>query len=200
MKVCAVFFSFLLSGLARSASVAGLTVTLDNGTFTGLLTGGVVQFLGIPFAQPPYVSAFCLVFVCSTAISVGNLRYRLPQTVEPYSGNHLSTAFGPACPQQNTNLPLPPSLPSEAIDFLVNAGVNAVFPDNEDCELVYELSLFARLIVSGGLTINVINPLTATPNSKLPVAVVSPDPASVSPPKLMCSIVDLRRLVYFLHF
>ncbi|KXN87213.1 Lipase 1 [Leucoagaricus sp. SymC.cos] len=130
----------LFNGFALSASVAGPTVALDNGTFTGLVLGPVIQFLGIPYAQPP----------------VGNLRYRLPHAVEPYIGNHLATAFGLACPQQNTDLPLPPGLPSEAIDFIVNAGINAVFPDSEDC-----------------LTINVIKPSTATSNSRLPVVVVS---------------------------
>ncbi len=29
------------------------TVALDNGTFTGITSGSVSQFLGIPFAQPP---------------------------------------------------------------------------------------------------------------------------------------------------
>lgn len=33
--------------------VAAPTVTLDNGTFTGITSGAVSQFLGIPFAQPP---------------------------------------------------------------------------------------------------------------------------------------------------
>ncbi|KAJ3562849.1 hypothetical protein NP233_g9322 [Leucocoprinus birnbaumii] len=117
-------FSVLLTTLALSsrrafsATTAGPTVTLDNGTFTGLASGTVIQFLGIPFAQPP----------------IGNLRYRLPQEIQPYTGNHLATAFGPACPQQNTNLPLPPGLPSQAINMIVNAGINAVFPDSEDFE------------------------------------------------------------------
>ncbi|KAJ3559155.1 hypothetical protein NP233_g11337 [Leucocoprinus birnbaumii] len=108
----------LSSRRAFSATTAGPTVTLDNGTFTGLASGTVIQFLGIPFAQPP----------------IGNLRYRLPQEIQPYTGNHLATAFGPACPQQNTNLPLPPGLPSQAINMIVNAGINAVFPDSEDFE------------------------------------------------------------------
>jgi hypothetical protein len=78
--------------------------------------------------------------------SIGNLRYRLPQAIQPYTGNHLATAFGPACPQQNTNLPLPAGLPSSAINFLVNAGINAVFPDDEDCEWLQKSSPPSSLI------------------------------------------------------
>lgn len=138
MKICVLLALSLLNHSTLSASAAGTTVTLDNGTFTGLATGPVIQFLGIPFAQPP----------------TGSLRYRLPQEIQPYTGNHLATAFGPACPQQNTNLPIPPGLPSQAINMIVNAGINAVFPDDEDC-----------------LTINVIKPAIASPSSKLPVVV-----------------------------
>ncbi|KAF9007463.1 carotenoid ester lipase precursor [Cyathus striatus] len=123
-------------GGALATALTGPTVTLDNATFTGLASGTVSQFLGIPFAQPP----------------VGDLRFRIPQPIAPYTGSQVATAFGPACPQQNTGLPLPPGLPAETIDFLVNLGVNAIFPDDEDC-----------------LTINVIKPATATPSSKLPV-------------------------------
>lgn len=67
-------------------------------------------------------------------ISVGDLRLQLPQANFPYNGSFLATTFGPACPQQNINLPLPPGLPSEAIDMLTNIGVNIAFPFSEDCE------------------------------------------------------------------
>lgn len=121
---------------AFSKPLAGPTVTLDNGTFTGLVSGPVSQFLGIPFAQPPWViSLSSLEELTPCALTrVGNLRYRLPQPIQPYTGSHSATAFGPACPQQNTNLPLPPGLPSESINFIVNTGINAIFPDSEDCE------------------------------------------------------------------
>ena len=44
--------SALLSFLNGAAAI-GPIVKLDNGTFTGITAGGVSQFLGIPFAQPP---------------------------------------------------------------------------------------------------------------------------------------------------
>lgn len=34
---------------------AAPTVTLDSATVTGITSGYTNQFLGIPFAQPPYV-------------------------------------------------------------------------------------------------------------------------------------------------
>lgn len=53
MKFYTVFSWFLLGSLVQPALAAGPTVTLDSGIFTGLVSGPVIQFLGIPFAQPP---------------------------------------------------------------------------------------------------------------------------------------------------
>ncbi|KAF9482847.1 carotenoid ester lipase precursor [Pholiota conissans] len=130
------FSVLLLFALLDKTTAIGSSVKLDSGTFNGISAGGVSQFLGIPFAQPP----------------VGDLRLRLPQPNLPYNGTHSAIAFGPACPQQNINLPLPPGLASETIDMLTNIGVNVAFPFSEDC-----------------LTINIVMPSTATSDSKLPV-------------------------------
>lgn len=35
--------------------IIGPKITLDNGAFTGKYVGLTSQFLGIPFAKPPYV-------------------------------------------------------------------------------------------------------------------------------------------------
>ncbi|KAF9535927.1 alpha/beta-hydrolase, partial [Agrocybe pediades] len=122
---------FSLIALTGYYVLGAPTVKLDSGTFTGISSGTTSQFFGIPYAQPPL---------------------RLPQPNLPYNGTHLATAFGLACPQQNTGLPLPPRLAAETIDMITNLGINAIFPDSEDC-----------------LTINVITPSTATSRSKLPV-------------------------------
>lgn len=46
----------ILGMLARTGQArAAPTVTLDNATVTGVVLGRTNQFLGIPFAQPPYV-------------------------------------------------------------------------------------------------------------------------------------------------
>ncbi|KAL4263268.1 Carboxylic ester hydrolase [Pleurotus pulmonarius] len=84
----------------------------------------------------------------------GDRRFRLPQPIPPYTGTVQATSFGPACPQQSVRLPLPDGLASDAVDLIVNTAYKAVFPDSEDC-----------------LSINVVVPTSATPTSKLPVAV-----------------------------
>ncbi|VDC05627.1 unnamed protein product [Peniophora sp. CBMAI 1063] len=115
---------------------AAPTVTLDDGTFTGAASGTVNKWLGIPFAKPP----------------VGDLRFNLPEAVDPYTGTYTVTAYGPACPQQSVDLPLISGLAGDAIDFIVNTIYGAVFPDDEDC-----------------LTINVVAPTGVNSTSKLPV-------------------------------
>lgn len=45
---------------AVAAPLSGPTVALDGASAMGVDTGCVQKFLGIPFAQPPYVSLRCL--------------------------------------------------------------------------------------------------------------------------------------------
>ncbi|KAI0298090.1 Alpha/Beta hydrolase protein [Multifurca ochricompacta] len=115
------------------------TVTLDNGIFTGTTSNGVNKFLGIPFAQPP----------------VGNLRFHLPQKLDPYQGAHSATAFGPACPQQAVTPSLPAGLPQDVANEIVKVLFSVIFPDSEDC-----------------LTLNVVTPSNAIQSANLPVVVV----------------------------
>jgi para-nitrobenzyl esterase len=58
-------------------------VQLDSGLVSGVKTGEVWVFKGIPYAAPP----------------VGELRWKPPQPVEPWSGVRACTEFAPACPQ-----------------------------------------------------------------------------------------------------
>ncbi|TFK48803.1 carotenoid ester lipase precursor [Heliocybe sulcata] len=103
---------------APSPRAAGPTVTLDSGTFTGVASGSINKFLGIPYAQPP----------------TGNLRFNLPQAIPPYNGSHSATTFGNECPQQAITLPLVNGLAGDAIDFIVNSIFRAVTgPIGEDC-------------------------------------------------------------------
>ncbi|KAF8838648.1 alpha/beta-hydrolase [Paxillus ammoniavirescens] len=113
------------------------TVTLNSATVTGISSGSMNKFLGIPFAQPP----------------TGNLRFQLPQALPPYNSSFSATAYGPACPQQAIGSPLVSGLPAETLDYLANTIFNIVtLPSAEDC-----------------LTLNVVAPAEATPDSKLPV-------------------------------
>lgn len=65
---------------------------------------------------------------------VGNLRYRLPVPIQPYSAStYTVTSFGPACFQQDVTLPLLSGLPADVINAIVNSIYGAVFADAEDC-------------------------------------------------------------------
>ena len=92
------------------------TVVLDSATFTGTTDGIVSRFLGIPFAQPP----------------IGNLRFRKPVPVNPYTGINLAASFGPSCTQQSSNLPFSDVLPPQVVTLL--GGLTQVIStDSEDC-------------------------------------------------------------------
>ncbi|KIJ12933.1 hypothetical protein PAXINDRAFT_82070 [Paxillus involutus ATCC 200175] len=93
-------------------------VTLDNASVTGISSGAMNAFLGIPFAQPPF----------------------------------SANAYGPACPQESIELPIVAGLPAETLDCLTNTIFDIVTPSAEDC-----------------LTLNIVAPADATPDSKLPV-------------------------------
>ena len=66
MSALASFFSLalLLSsssvGAIVSVSNTGPVVKLSYGSFQGNATGDIVEFLGMPFAAPPYVSCLIL--------------------------------------------------------------------------------------------------------------------------------------------
>ncbi|KAH7928749.1 alpha/beta-hydrolase [Leucogyrophana mollusca] len=114
-------------------------VKLDEAVFTGLSEATVSSFLGIPFAQPP----------------VGDLRFRLPLPSPPYTGRHIVTNPGPACPQLAPGLPLLSGLPDDAISAVLNVIDMVANLSSEDC-----------------LTLDVITPAGASPSAKLPVVVV----------------------------
>ena len=61
------------------------TVTIDSGTLKGERSGSVVSFKGIPYAAPP----------------VGDLRWRNPRPMKPWSGTRDARDFGASC------MPLP---------------------------------------------------------------------------------------------
>jgi para-nitrobenzyl esterase len=63
------------------AQIAQADVT--GGRIAGTVGDGVSQFKGIPFAAPP----------------VGEMRWKAPQPVTPWSGVRQTVAFGPACMQ-----------------------------------------------------------------------------------------------------
>lgn len=71
-------------------ALAADEVKIDSGVVRGASQNGVVAFKGIPFAAPP----------------VGNLRWRAPQPVVPWTGVRPATDYGHDCMQ----LPFPQDL------------------------------------------------------------------------------------------
>jgi para-nitrobenzyl esterase len=84
-RFCRAFvFSFLsLSSCLVFSQDTALQVTIDSGKLRGSSTDSVVSFKGIPFAAPP----------------VGQLRWRAPQPVSPWSGVREATSFQSDCMQ-----------------------------------------------------------------------------------------------------
>jgi para-nitrobenzyl esterase len=83
--------SKLMAGLAALAVVAGsgsamaqiTQATVTGGKIAGTAVDGLGEFKGIPFAAPP----------------VGDLRWKAPQPVKPWSDVKQTTHFGDACMQ-----------------------------------------------------------------------------------------------------
>jgi para-nitrobenzyl esterase len=73
----------LALAVAQPASARGLVVQTRSGAVAGRAVGPVDEWLGIPYAAPP----------------VGDLRWRSPAPVAPWSGVLSATRFGPECPQ-----------------------------------------------------------------------------------------------------
>jgi para-nitrobenzyl esterase len=89
-----------MSGYAEQQTT-GLVVKVDSGRIAGVVVAGTVSFKGIPYAAPP----------------VGDLRWRPPQPVKPWTGTRPADKVGPLCMQ------------------IVNTGDNGVGPPpaSEDC-------------------------------------------------------------------
>lgn len=106
---------------------------------------------------------------------MGNLRFQLPQALPPYNTSFSALESGPACPQWEPATQSGPSgLPEETENYLASLLVNAL-TSAEDCACISSLVQFQDMVVIDdiGLTLNVITPADATPESKLPVIVVS---------------------------
>ncbi len=73
----------LLASACAWASEPVDEVKLDSGRLKGAVSKGVVSFKGSPFAAPP----------------VGDLRWKAPQAVKPWTGVRPATAFAPDCLQ-----------------------------------------------------------------------------------------------------
>jgi len=68
---------------ACGSSVMTTTVEVTGGAIEGVEHDGILSYKGVPFAAPP----------------VGDLRWKAPAPVEPWTGVRQADAFGPACMQ-----------------------------------------------------------------------------------------------------
>jgi para-nitrobenzyl esterase len=75
----------VLAFFAGACSSPPLTTTVEvtGGTIEGVEQDGILSYKGIPFAAPP----------------VGDLRWKAPAPVEPWTGVKKADTFGPACMQ-----------------------------------------------------------------------------------------------------
>jgi para-nitrobenzyl esterase len=129
LKLCqrGVLMSAALLGLAAMGGAAAQlrVARVDSGELQGVVDDGVVSYNGIPFAAPP----------------VGDLRWRPPQPVAPWTGVRQAAEFGADCMQGRFGPPPAPGAPAARVP-------------SEDC-----------------LYLNVWRPASAPPGAKLPVMV-----------------------------
>jgi para-nitrobenzyl esterase len=119
-----------LAGLAATGMAAAqrrnsVVVRVDSGQLEGVVEDGVASYKGIPFAAPP----------------VGELRWRPPQPVAPWTGVRPAAEFGADCMQERFG-------PAQA------AGSNTAPAPSENC-----------------LFLNVWGPASARAAARLPVMV-----------------------------
>jgi para-nitrobenzyl esterase len=73
----------------------------ESGAISGVSEGGLSVYKGIPFAAPP----------------IGDLRWRSPMPVAPWTGTRKADAFAPACIQTGVSMPgeVPPAVSEDCL-------------------------------------------------------------------------------------
>ena len=84
-----------LAAMGGSSAAPPAVVRVDSGQLQGMVDDGVVSYKGIPFAAPP----------------VGDLRWRPPQPMAPWTGVRPATEFGADCMQGRFGPPPRPGAP-----------------------------------------------------------------------------------------
>ena len=77
------------------------TVHTESGAISGVRNEGLVVYKGVPFATPP----------------VGDLRWRPPVPVAPWTGTRHADSFAPACMQEGVSMPgeAPPAISEDCL-------------------------------------------------------------------------------------
>jgi len=85
VSLCLAFSAVAVATAPLLLTAGGATrVRIDSGELEGVATETVIAFKGIPFAAPP----------------VGNLRWKAPQPVTPWTGVRPASAYGHDCMQE----------------------------------------------------------------------------------------------------
>ena len=87
--------------IAAAGAAAAAPVMTDAGQLEGVREGQLTVYKGAPFAAPP----------------VGELRWRPPAPVQPWSGVRKADAFAPACMQTGVSMPgeTPPKVSEDCL-------------------------------------------------------------------------------------
>ena len=132
----------VLGGLVLALAVVGLArlgadaafpaqVKVTGGAVKGAVTDGVLSFKGIPFALPP----------------VGDLRWRPPQPVVPWTGVKEATAYGHDCAQKPVAIDAAPLGTEPSEDCLV---INVWRPAEKKGALPVMVWIYGGGFVNGG--------------------------------------------------
>jgi len=94
--------AFVVFALAQLADVAAAQrVVTESGAITGTSESGLRIYKGVPFASPP----------------IGELRWRPPVPIAPWTGTLKADAFAPACMQIGVSMPgeTPPAISEDCL-------------------------------------------------------------------------------------
>jgi para-nitrobenzyl esterase len=99
--IARVLFLVVISAGAAIAQAQTPKTPTDSGVVSGVREGGLSVYKGIPFAAPP----------------VGDLRWRAPAPVAPWTGTRKADAFAPACMQTGVSMPgeTPPAVSEDCL-------------------------------------------------------------------------------------
>ena len=116
--------SLMALALAVAAAPAMAEITeasVTGGKIAGKAEGGLGEFKGIPFAAPP----------------VGDLRWKAPQPVKPWSGVKQTVSFGAACMQGGGGGGAGPGIPYDEDCLFIDVWTPAKAPGDKLPVLVW---------------------------------------------------------------
>jgi para-nitrobenzyl esterase len=124
------FAGVAILAVQLSSVVVAQQVTTESGAISGVSESGITVYKGVPFAAPP----------------VGNLRWRAPAPVIPWTGTRKADAFAPACMQTGVSMPgeTPPAVSEDCL------YLNLWMPEKEKEKTTHDLLPVIVWIYGGG--------------------------------------------------